>query len=226
MPRKTLQIGLHSFSTKAKAKDYIRSLLGRYADGETISGEDDTFLRELVLLHPEKDQKIGSGVSAFTVQIDPIWKKTRHFVLLRTDGSSTDFSFLSCLDGANKKKDTFSALRHAVLEQIVSFKAQAFSEPLLPECPYLGTSISFEEAHVDHTYPATFKRLVEDWLKKEQISLLEVSISEPSDNQWTSEMLSSPQKESWISFHLEKASLRIISKTANLSHAKTPTPKN
>ena len=221
MAKRTLSIGPWSFSSKAKAKEYIRFILNKYAEGECISEEDDLFLRELILLHPEAAQKMGSGVESFSTRLDPVWKKTRHFVLIRSDGSSTDFSFLSCLDGADSKKDVVSALRQAVSDQIISFKAEAFSGDILPICPYLGVSVRFEEAHVDHAAPQTFRNLMKDWLALKGLSLEQVSISDPADNQWASEMTDSVQRNSWSQFHLQRASLRIISKTANLSHAKT-----
>ena len=224
MAKRNVRIGSHTFNSKKQAKEYIRSIFSRYDEGETITGGDDNFLRDLILLHPEADQKIGSGVRSFVTRSEPIWKKTRHFVLIRSDGSSTDFSFLSCLGGANKEKDVVSAFRQAISDQIISFKTKSFSGDVLPVCPYLKISIQFHEAHVDHAAPKTFRRLVSDWLALEKLTLGEVIVSSPSDNQWVSELVNSEQRDSWSRFHLEQASLRIVSKTANLSHAKL-TPK-
>lgn len=220
MSKKILRIGSQIFGSKSEAKRYIRSILLRYGDGELVSGDDEKFLLDLIRQHPEAEQKIGTGVQAFTVQLEPVWRKTRHFVLIRLDGSSTDFSFLSCLDGADKKKDVLSALRHAVSDQIVSFKSESFFGDVPLVCPYLGVPISPEEAHVDHVAPKTFRSLVDDWLKQERLSLELVSVSDPADNQWTCEMVDLTQKDSWSRFHLQWAELRITSKTANLSHAK------
>lgn len=224
MAKRAVDIGNRRFESKAKAKDYIRSIIVQYKDGEVIRGEDDLFLRDLIQLHPECVGKTGVGVKSFTIQVDPIWKTTRHFVLTRNDGSVTDFSFISCLDGAHRIKDALSALRQAVSDQIIFFKRSAFSSDILPICPYLGLALNFEDAHVDHTSPYTFQYLVNCWLAESQLSLPEIQLSDSVDNQWTSYMADRAQEKSWAEFHRSRAILRVISKSANLSNAKHRTP--
>ena len=47
--------------------------------------------------HAEPDKKIGGGVKAFQVRYHPMFK-SRCFFLVRSDGSSDDFSFRKCVD--------------------------------------------------------------------------------------------------------------------------------
>jgi len=75
MARIPIQIGARLFDSKSGAKDFSRDIIRRYAEGETIVGEDDLFLRDLVAIHPEAAQKIGCGISHFTTQLDPEWRK-------------------------------------------------------------------------------------------------------------------------------------------------------
>src|SRR5437763_13715872 len=83
MSRVPIQIGPRLFSSKSEAKSFTRELISRYGDGETISGVDDTFLRDLIAIHHDAAKKIGCGIAHFTVQPDPNWGTTRHFVIVR-----------------------------------------------------------------------------------------------------------------------------------------------
>jgi hypothetical protein len=215
-----MKIGDKEFASKKDAKDFIRTIFSRHQDDQTIVGPDSEFLHDLIQLHPEASSKVGCGISSFTTRVDPVWKTGRHFVLIRTDGSSTDFSFLSCIDGKNNRKDAIKALRNAVYDQTMSFKMDAYSGEELPVCPYLNAPIQYADAHVDHASPITFKSLVDDWLAESGISIDGIVVSPSSDNQWKTEMIDAEQRASWVGFHQRRAHLRIIHKTANLSHAR------
>jgi|GEM_PF-1461962 len=136
MAKIPIQIGAQNFATKTDAKSHARAIMARHAEAETIGGADDLFLRDLVAIHPEAARKIGSGISHFTTKLDPVWRKNRHFVIVRTDGTDTDVSFHICIDGSNDRRDVFHALRHAVAEQVISFQRVAFAGDILPICPY------------------------------------------------------------------------------------------
>lgn len=194
--------------------------MARYADDETIAGLDDLFLRELIVLHHESDTKIGCGITNFTVRRDPVWGNTRHFVIVRKDGSDTDFSFHTCIDGSNERRDVFHALRHAVSDQIIAFQKAAFSGDILPICPYTAEILVVSDAHVDHTPPDTFFALATRWMCQNQLSISDIPLVDNADNQWVRAMRSADQSKSWRAFHEKCARLRIISRPANLSHAK------
>lgn len=220
MAKIPIQIGSQIFATKTEAKNYARAIMARYAEAETIIGADDLFLRDLVAIHPEATRKIGSGISHFTTQLDPVWRKSRHFVIVRTDGTNTDVSFHICIDGSNDRRDVFHALRHAVAEQVISFQRAAFAGDILPVCPYTNEVLSFSDAHVDHTPPDTFFALATRWMQQSSIEFQDVPLVENADNQWARAMRDGTQEASWRAFHLSSARLRIISRIANLSHAK------
>ena len=221
MPRRTcIQIGCLTFKSKKEAKDYIRPIFNKYKDGQRIAGEEDSFLRDLISLHPESVTKIGSGISHFTIQPDQEWGTTRHFVLVRLDGQSTDFSFHTCIDGSNKRQDVYSALRHAVSEQVIAFKRSAFAGDILPLCSYHNCSLTELEAHVDHVSPNTFLILANNWMAINSLSIEDVELVDNADNQWIRELRDKEQARSWQEYHIKNATLRIISKLANLSDSK------
>jgi len=78
--RQPLSIGAYQFSTKREAKEFIRTVRDRYQEGEIIVDPDDSFLRDLVALHPRSHEKLGVGISHFTVGKDKEYGTTRCFL--------------------------------------------------------------------------------------------------------------------------------------------------
>lgn len=220
MARIPVQIGARTFATKTAAKEFARGIIARHADGQTIMGEDDLFLRDLVSIHPEAATKIGCGVAHFTTRRDPVWRSNRHFQIVRNDGSETDVSFHVCIDGTNERGDVFAALRHAVCEQVISFQRAAFASGVPPVCPYTKQSLTVADAHVDHTPPDTFFAIATRWMQVAALAISDIPLVENADNQWLRTLRDPAHSVAWSSFHRAHARLRIISRPANLSHAK------
>jgi hypothetical protein len=198
----------------------IRAVRDRYQDNEIISAAaDNAFLRELLARHPRAAEKIGVGVSHFVVTTDAVWHKTRGFVIVRTDGSSTDFSFMKCLNGENLKTLVHEALRGAVVDQILDFKNNEFARGIV-YCVFTHERLTSDSGHVDHAPPNTFDVLARRWMNENNLSLGDVQISGPQDNNYRRVMTDEEQKSSWQQFHAGHAILRVISRTGNLSHSK------
>lgn len=213
-------VGSLQFRTKTGAKQFFRDLRDSYSDGERISDEHAICLRDLVAIHPESELKAGAGISHFSVATDAEFRKTRHFFIHRLDGTGTDVSFNSAIDGRNPKRDRLEALRRGIQDQILEFRRIAFTgtEPI--ECPLRGLLITQDAYHIDHTPPSTFLSLAENWLQSEEISISQIEITPPADNQIVTEMTSTDQLSSWRAFHAAHAKLRLLSPLGNLSDAK------
>lgn len=220
MPRSPIQIGPRLFATKTEAKNFSRDIIARHAEGEIIFGTDDLFLRDLVAIHPEAARKAGCGIAHFSTALDPVWRNSRHFVIVRTDGSETDVSFHICIDGSNDRRDVFHAFRHAVAPQVVDFQRRALGSDQQPICPYMGVPLTVANAHVDHAPPETFFALANRWMVENSLTVMDVPLVDNADNQWVRRMLDPKQEESWTNYHRAHARLRIISRPANLSHVK------
>ena len=225
MPRSVpIQIGPLVFASKKDTKAYFRSMVARYADGQRIELEDDAVLRDLICLHPERAQKIGSGISHFTVATDNEWGRTRHFVIVRLNGESTDFSYHTCIDGTNMRQDVFAALRFAVRHQVADFKRDAFTAMEMPRCPFHGSELTEEEAHVDHMAPHTFFAIVDKFLNIQGLTLDTLLLVDNADNQLVRELRDPETIKIWQDYHRANARLRLTSSRANLSEArKRPT---
>lgn len=214
---KPIIVGEVQFPSQKAALDFARQIRDRYVDGEKITRSDAVFLADLLSLHPEADQKFGVGITHFSVQTDAVFGKTRHFVVHRKDGTSTDFSFKSCIEGSSAKRDALSALREAVAEQITGFKQAAFAGKTDVPCAVRGTPTSFRDAHVDHIPPRTYAALVTGWLRHEGLNLEDIAVTLPADNQVLTTMVGKEQMASWQQFHKKHAKLRILCSEANLS---------
>jgi len=221
-----IQIGSKSFDSKKSAKDYVRGIMARYRESEIIGGTDDTFMRDLLSCHPEASQKTGAGVAHFTTRPDPVWRTSRHFVVVRVDGTDTDFSFHTCLDGRHNRKDVLQAMRHAVAEQIIDCRNAFFKRHSSPRCPYTGEPLTGNNAHVDHVPPDTFAELAARWLSRQGYRHDDVVLVPNADNQHVCEMCDPSQLLSWRGFHESQAKLRVISKTANMSHVRKERVEN
>lgn len=221
MPPKPTKIGRMTFKSMKEAESFIRKLRDRYEDDEPISLLDSIFLQGLLELHPEAEQKFGSGLQSFSVRRCDYG--TRGFVIHRTDGTSTDFSFITCLRGADERRDRLNALRHAVDEQVYAFKRAAFEGKSVVPCAIRGTLTSFLDAHVDHVPPTTFRSLVDRWLLSSGFKLETLEISQPRDNQVSTELVNEQQLQSWREYHRQNARLRVVCSEANLSDAKRDT---
>lgn len=222
MPSHPVQIGPLHYPSKNSAKRVIQLLRDRYKDNDNgqavcVSDESDHgFLTDLLALHHEAEIKKGEGIDHFFVAPAPPYG-TFCFHIRRTDGSTTDFSFDTCISGPNLRGDRLCAMREAVADQTRAHKQKAFAGTAVVECALSGAKLAFADAHVDHVPLTTFQALVESWLTLNGLVIHDVVITAPADNQYVSEMADSTQRASWVTFHAEKAQLRILSANENLS---------
>ena len=65
-------------------------------DGESLSGNDADFIKELLAFH-EKGPAKSKDLDHFEVGEHPDFAKTRCFFVVRKDGSKEDFSISKCI---------------------------------------------------------------------------------------------------------------------------------
>lgn len=80
----------------ATLKATFKGILGRTGNDEEIKEPYHTMLKELLQYHEKAEQKL-SDLKYFTVGINPVYKDTRCFFIVRNDGSKEDFSMMKCL---------------------------------------------------------------------------------------------------------------------------------
>lgn len=215
-------IGLKEFRTKKEAEAFVQSILYRYKPGQELSDEDLVFIMDLLQRHPSAEKKIGVGIRNVRVVKEVIWG-TCHFEILRTDGSTTDFSFMKCLYPATRLQLFKQACRHAVAKEMVDFRHRAFDLANAEGqiiCPILHTPITIHEAHVDHGPPWTFDRLVQEFIACEALDIESVELTGFGDGELRRGFADPSLAERWCQFHTTNAQLRVVSAKANLSTLK------
>lgn len=193
------------FKSKAALEKFVSQMLQSYEPGTIITGTNKEFLEELFQYHPRASEKIGIGIKEIMVRIDPVWKKTKQFWIIRTDGTGTDISYKKPIYGEPSTKMTFAqACRSVVIDDIIQFKLQALKTK--PICPHRGIMLDFANSSVDHVAPKTFNFLVDSFIKINNIDINRVNIIGEMRREFADPGL----KEKFYNYHKQEAVLELV----------------
>jgi len=210
-----------TFTSQKQCVDYTRTLMGNLTVGQKIcpAHPDYPFVNALARRHPEFAIKKGSGINYYFYS-SPSGYHTPCFHIRRTDGTSIDFSYLTCIRGEsnNARSIKLAVLREIIFEDKTKLKSIRFiqSADCWGEitCPVQNWNVSFEKTHADHA-EKSFKYLVESFLKLEGLTLEELKIFEDSKGK---SLLSDAQLEiRWLCYHRKEARITLVSEAANLN---------
>ena len=210
-----IQIGRFTFETWTAARAHLVSFTKRPL-GTVFVGDDHELLEAALAMHSEAAIKIGPGVAKFTVERHPAHPNTQCVFVRRVDGTRVAVSFKNLGKAAPqvKREDRTRALREAIVKQILEFKDSMFPDEKFEwQCPITGELVTKSTCEVDHAPPATFKKLVEDWLTSEEMTLEDVDIHPPPHPKC--ELQSAILTESWRSYHRAHSLLRVVSKAGH-----------
>ena len=221
MPRKPIIVNDQQFTSKKSLREYIRAIRDRYEDFVPLSSDDFQFMLALLDRHQNADIKIGCGVANMYVKTTPPYY-TRAFWLRRIDGTETDFSFEMCLRAETHSQKVKAALRFIVAQDIIRFKDNFFAQSgRVVTCPITSEKMTYyDNCHIDHAPPNTFQKIVEDFLTTEGLSLDEIELIPGGDGKTVDTIVDNLLIARFITFHNERATLRAVSKRANLSVVK------
>lgn len=198
---------------------------------DKASIEHNTLL-ELLKNHPEASDKIGSGVDYFYVQQSK-WKKNQYnFMVSRIDGTSMDFSYLSCLNPKRKStpiSNWGNTFRNIVKDQTDSFRVAAFDVVGVGDnfvCSQTGLKFSKMYAHVDHVYPLTFDSIFTEFIELNRIDLSKVELSTDAGTSEAQEIVDENLVKLFSNFHKKRAVLRIVCSSANMQAKRTKNYNN
>jgi len=96
-----ITLATRSFDKVGDAKAFFTAMLKRYEIGKRVSSEDVADLSALLDRHDELEEKVGTGIAGFEVNIPPKdvpQFSKRCFWVIRSDGSKIDFSIGHCLE--------------------------------------------------------------------------------------------------------------------------------
>jgi Protein of unknown function (DUF3223) len=97
MAAKPITIGSSHFAKTGDAISFYKAMLNRYDVGDKVGAADDDLLRAALALHPKTAEKIGCGVTHFSVRSADFGSKC--FWVNRTDGTTEKFSYITCIRG-------------------------------------------------------------------------------------------------------------------------------
>lgn len=220
------------FKSQKAAKEHFREILRAYENGRVIT--DPSHHDDLVALLERYDNavtdtssKIGTGIDHFERRINPgSGYSTPGFWVVRTDASSTDFSFYTGVEGKPKRRsyEFADACRAAVADDLKAAKKRHFqlhgdqSGHVL--CDITDEPVSFDEAQLDHAYPTfgvmvVMFRAANGWHDEIPASVLTVG----QDQQTTTTFADPAIAGQFRDFHHRGARLRVISAGRNLAMA-------
>ncbi len=95
MPAKPITIGSLHFPRRGAAAAHLQAILHRYDVGDKVGTADEDVLRAALALHPDADEKVGCGITHFSVRTADFG--TKCFWINRMDGSTEKFSYRACI---------------------------------------------------------------------------------------------------------------------------------
>jgi hypothetical protein len=217
-----VDLGHRSFRTQKEAQEYFRGEIAKRVVGAVITSDEEFFqdVRALIERHSERDQKVGVGIDAFIVKLDET--KNKMLWLRRTDGSSTDFSYLKCISGRGMTlySEFTKAARVAIRPDIdecrdAYFRQHGNSDGQAP-CEQTGELMAVGDCHVDH-FPISFKDLVDQFLKQTGIVPSREILSAPADRQTFTSFTCEKTAAHFVQYHRENAKLMVVHKQVNLT---------
>jgi len=169
--------------------------------------------------------KIGCGIEHFVTRINEVNGGTSvGFWVVRTDGTDTDFSFISAVSARAKDADAefLDACRETVYEAVAAAKDAHFvafaNSSGQVRCEVTDELVTSFGARLDYA-PTDFRDIVWAFRKaagwEQQIP--HGTISKPQDGQLSSNFVDIDAMARFRAFHAENAQMRVISKSAERS---------
>jgi len=215
---KPIAFGAYQFKTKKSATEEARRRINKYEAGERLQLEDELFFTSLFTLHSEYAEKKGSGIDYIQVERD--FHQNRCLHIHRVDGTSTDCSWVQCIQPASQKTIVSMAFRRAVKDIITRYKSAKLAD--VDICPILGMKLTYDNSHASYLTPS-FDELLSEFLNQSQIDIESVRLTNPAPNDVDQRgILADPELlDRWVAYHRNHAHLQLLSAEANLHRLKS-----
>jgi len=199
------------FKSKKALTEKIREIL--YGN-EELSIINQEFMKEVLQLHPEYEQKKGTGIDY--IYIDKDGYNGKCFWIQRLDGTTTDFSFYSCINGEPSHRAQFlKSCRYAVKQDTQNKKQELYNEN--PVCAVSGVSLIGRQVHLDHAYPLEFQTIVQNFIDKHNLDINKVKIKPMEDGNTITEFEDERFARAFRKYHNSVAQLRLVDAKINMS---------
>lgn len=204
--RRHYRIQGEDFPTATSLRERIRAILSGHPGDEPLGPAESAFMADVLRMHPDAADKIGTGIVAISVRSNPPYS-TRGFWATRADGSETGWSYEDCLACPRTPMDFFlRAARNAVFPSICRYRDEHLVSGM--RCMVTGGQLTPGNVHVHHREPATFRALARDYLSGHPIDLVNCS----RDQFGLGAVFRDPaERDSWVRWHDERAEYELLS---------------
>ncbi len=98
---KPVQLGTMKFLDIKDIRQKSRSILNNINAGEKPQSHDEKFLKDILTYHPNSNK--GDNLDYFTTGQNPDYSGSKCFLIVKSDGTTEDFSINKCLDTIQEK---------------------------------------------------------------------------------------------------------------------------
>jgi hypothetical protein len=206
-------IGRRRYTTKTAAGDAVRKILYGNPIGTELAGEEFDLVRDLLDMHHEAKEKIGVGVAG--IRIAPPQKgKYPGFEVVRTDGSTIDFSYRTCLTTPSLRSQV-----HNVMQVEIEGKKTAYFESRLAAGTFTsdlsGVPLDTSDTAVSHFRGPAFAQIADGFAAAEGgWEAIELT---PSTAYGLGLFVDRDQADRWRDYWEERAVLGLLTQAENRS---------
>lgn len=202
----SIKLGDETFSSLKDVSSYTGLLLRRLYDAgnRTITSESSEwyFFYDLILRHPEAEQKIGNGIRLFLIRMNK--KRKPSLQIVRTNNTVTAISWKYCLNlkESNYNRNLYHAMREAIRYQLRRFRSRPNNI-----CIICNKHVSYNES-TSHHEPPTFKELKDEFIKNNPPpTTFDINASEHQAVFKVEDIL---YKRKWEAYHEQNCNLSIM----------------
>lgn len=214
------------WKTKTAAKQHFKAMLARYKDGTVITDYDDhsdlsALLERFDVLVADVAPKIGAGIERFERRLNKGdgWSSPGFWVV-RTDRTSTDFSYVKAVDGNPKSQsqEFYDACHNAVSRDLLHMKQRQFDHFANAEgeieCDITGKLVAYPDATLSHANPP-FGAIVNDYRRSKgwEFEFPPGTLTFSQDAQISTHFTDDALAREFRNYHHGSAVLRIVAKS-------------
>lgn len=215
----SLHIGRWTFRTQTAADRHVQDILERHRHMQSLSGQDDEFMRALIDIHPGRAEIFNGCAIRWiyvedTAQIYPGARGWR-FSVMRGDYSRFDFAWRWAIHPRNPFEHLSHVLRNEIKEYVQLIKRERFRG--ICEYEHCLRPLTLAECHLDHIAPQTFQALVQGFLNSIHKTAANIEIRKSTAYGASSYLANPIERDAWMEYHQINARLRVVCPTCNLS---------
>lgn len=212
-----------SYSSKKVLIQACKDVLYGNKIGTALTGSDFDLINNVLKLHHDYDNKVGSSSYDIIVGHCQVNAKNNMFYINRSDGTSTDFSFYKCILPQSKVTKVKRSLKDTIRLQMMGYKGTYFEDHgdaggILKFC-VSGESVCMSNSHLDH-YPKQFDEIVYDWFIINKLNVEDIELVPAGDWATAATLKDTKLEKSFRLYHKKVAKYRVVTSNVNLTRGR------